>query len=454
MQSDKTLANRGGFATKLGIIAAAAGTAIGLGNIWRFPYITGQGGGAAFIIVYAVFILFIGMSCMLVEFIIGRRSRRDAIGSFTKLAPGTPWFIGGVIGVISIVLIYSFYVVVFGWTLDYLLKAISASFVGRNPTEIATMFGETTSSMLSPLFFSFLAIFLTSLIIAAGVEKGIEKYTKLLLPILFCLLIVLAIRAVTLPGSMKGLEFLFKPDFSKLTGETLLIALGQAFFTLSLGVGNIITYGSYVKKSDGLGSTVFYTCLLNSTVSILAAIVIFSSAFAFNIAPDAGPPLIFITLPNVFEHMIGGYFFAIMFFVLMSIAALTSTIGMMETIVAAVTDGLKITRRKATIYVAILIAITCIPCSLSYGTMADFKILGKNMFDLFDYISANYGMPIASLIFAMFVGWYLGPKIIKEEITNSGAIKAKYANVFIFIIRYVVPVAIVFVLIAKFKGLA
>ncbi len=449
MELEKKQHKRDGFSTKFGVIAAAAGSAIGLGNIWRFPYIAGKGGGAAFILIYACFMILIGMSCLLVEFLIGRRSQRDVIGAFHELAPRKPWFLGGWIAIITIILIFSFYSVVFGWTLDYLIKSVGNSFAGKTSTEIAGMFGTTTSNVFKPVLYTLIGIALTTFVVVGGVKQGIEKCAKILMPLLFVFLIILVIRSLMLPNSSLGLAFLFKPDFSKVTSETVLIALGQAFFTLSLGAGAMITYGSYIRKKETLASTVVYTCILNSSVSILAGIAIFPAVFSFGIAPSQGPSLAFITLPNIFQQMFGGYIFSIIFFLLMAVAALTSTISMLEVVVAALTEGKGLSRKKAAIWTSIVIALLSVPCSLSYGVMSNFKILGRNMFDLFDYVTANFGMTISSMIFAVFVGWFLGRDKVRDELSNSGLLPVRYFPVFLFVVRFVVPIGIIIVFLSS-----
>ncbi len=449
MNSNGKEVKREGFTSKFGIIAAAAGSAIGLGNIWRFPYITGKGGGAAFILIYACFIILIGMSCLLVEFLIGRRSQRDVIGAFHDLAPRKPWVIGGWVAIITVVLIFSFYSVVFGWTIDYLVKSVFNSFDGKTSTEIANVFVSTTSSTFMPIFYTLIGVCFTTYVVVGGVKEGIEKFAKVLMPLLFVLLVILVIRSLMLPNSSAGLAFLFKPDFSKVTSETVLIALGQAFFTLSLGSGAMITYGSYIRKTEKLGSTVIYTCILNSSVSILAGMAIFPAVFSFGIEPSQGPSLAFITLPNIFQQMFGGYFFSIIFFLLMVVAALTSTISMLEVVVAALTEGTGISRKKAAILTAIVIAIISVPCSLSYGVMSGVKFFGFNTFDLFDYITANFGMTIASMIFAVFIGWFLGKDKVRDELSNSGVLPIRYFPVFLFVVRFVVPIGIIIVFLSN-----
>ncbi|HJO94930.1 MAG TPA: sodium-dependent transporter [Victivallales bacterium] len=436
---------RESFASSIGVIAAAAGSAVGLGNIWRFPYITGQGGGAAFIIVYLLFIIFIGMSCLLTEFLIGRKARSDAIGSFLKLAPGKPWVIGGWIVIITVILIFSFYVVIFGWTLDYLVKSVMNAFAGKSSTEIGQIFTTTTSAIYTPIIYTFIGLGLTAVIVLKGIVNGIEKCSKILMPFLFILLLILLVRALTLPGAREGVLFLLKPDFSKLTGEVVLTALGQAFFTLSLGAGTMITYGSYIKKKEKLGSAIVQICCLNCSISLLAGFVIFPAAFTFGISPGEGPGLAFVTLPNIFQHMGGGYFFSIIFFLLMAVAALTTTISMLEPIVTSVREQIRLTRKQATFISIIIVAILSIPCSLSFGIMSGVKIGGNTFFDICNNLTANYGMPIGSLIFAVFVGWFLGRAKVRDELSNKGLLPVRYFPYYLFVIRFVVPVAIIII---------
>ena len=439
------LKKREGFSSKIGVVAAAAGSAIGLGNIWRFPYILGQGGGGAFLIVYIAFIMLIGLTCLLVAFVIGRRAQRDVIGAFGTLAPGKPWVVAGWIALITVILIFAFYSVVFGWTLDYVVKSLFNCFAGKSSAQIADIFRVATSKTTIPIVYTFIGIGLTILIVLAGVRKGIEKYAKILMPVLFVLLLVLVVRSLTLPNSYAGLQFLFKPDFSKLTTKVVLIALGQAFFTLSLGSGAMITYGSYIDKKEGLFTTALYTCSLDTGIALLAGIAIFPAVFAFGIAPGEGPGLAFITLPAIFQQMFGGYYFAIIFFLLMSIAALTSTIAMLEVVVASVTEGLKIKRKVATIWIGVVVALVSIPCSLSFGLMSNVKFFGHNFFEFLNYLTANFGMTISCLISAIFVGWFLGMDKVRDELSNRGLLKIKYFPVWRFLVRYVVPIAIIIV---------
>ncbi len=439
--------NRDSFGSKFGIIAAAAGSAIGLGNIWKFPYMAGQNGGAAFLFVYLFFTLAIGLPVMISEFGIGRRGQRNVFGSFKRLSPGTPWYLVGIMGVAAAFMILAFYSAVAGWTLEYIFKSITDSFSGKDPGELETMFRDFTSGSWRPLFWQLVFMFLTAWIIVAGVKGGIEKYTKILMPLLLIIIVVLCIRSITLPNSMEGLKFIFRPDFSKLTGKAVLDALGQAFFSLSLGMGTLITYGSYIRKKDNLAATAVGVSIADLVVAILAGIAIFPAVFSFGINPSEGPGLVFITLPNIFEQMPGGYFFSLIFFILLAVAALTSSISLLEVVVAYFSEELKMTRLKATIIGSGAIFALGIFCSLSFGMMSDFQIFGKNLFDLLDFTSSNLLLPLGGLCIVMFVGWYLSKNDMKEELSNSSSLKALYFPVYIFIVKFIAPIAIAIVFI-------
>lgn len=434
------------FGSRLGIIAAAAGSAIGLGNIWKFPYITGIYGGAAFIIIYLVCISIIGLPVMLSEFIIGRKAQKNAIGAFKKLSPGTPWFLTGWMGVVGAFLIFAYYGVVAGWTLEYIYRSIIGGFSGMSPAQIGTEFEGFISAVGRPIFWQVMFIAITSYIVIAGVKDGIEKYSKILMPMLLIIILVLCVRAITLPGSQKGLEFLFKPQISAVTANSVLIALGQAFFSLSIGMGTMITYGSYMKKKENLAKTAIQVTASDTLIALLAGIAIFPAVFAFGIEPDSGPGLVFVTLPNVFNKMPGGMVFAILFFILLAVAALTSAISILEVIVAYLVEELKITRGKATIFSSVVITLLGIPCSLSMGIMSDVLIFGKNFFGLLEWISSNLLLPLGGLLITLFVGWYLGREQTREELSNEGTIQEMpYLRLFMFICRFVAPIAILIV---------
>ena len=306
---------RDSFGSKFGVIAAAAGSAVGLGNIWRFPYIAGENGGGAFIIVYLIFIIAIGIPVMLSEFTIGRSAQRNAFGSFKKLAPKTYWYLIGLMGVVAAFMILAFYSTVAGWTLEYIYLSFADAFSGKSPDQLTSIFESFKSGTFRPLLWQLIFMILTAWIVISGVQRGIEKYAKILMPLLLVLVIVLDIRAVTLSGAKEGLEFLFKPDFSKLDTNSILEALGQAFFSLSIGMGTLITYGSYINKRENLTTTAINVTAADTIIAILAGVAIFPAVFAFGIEPNAGPDLIFRTLPNIFQQIPGGYFFSLLFFI-------------------------------------------------------------------------------------------------------------------------------------------
>ena len=439
------ITQRDSFTGRIGIIAAVAGSAVGLGNIWKFPYITGVYGGGAFVLVYLICIAIIGLPVMLSEFTIGRKAQRNAVGSFKKLAPGKPWFLTGVMGIAAAFMILAFYGVVAGWTLEYLGKAVINSFAGKNPADLEGMFGGFISQIIRPIFWQFVFMGLTCWIVLAGIKGGIEKASKILMPVLLLIIVILDIRAITLPGAGEGLSFLFKPDFSKLSAEGVLSALGHAFFSLSLGMGTLITYSSYMGKNENLGSMAIQCTVADTGIALLAGIAIFPAVFAFGIEPGAGPGLVFITLPNVFQQMPGGYIFSLLFFLLLAVAALTSSISILEVVVAYFSEELKIARRNATIMATIAITIVGIPCSLSMGAMSKVQFLGKTFFDWLDYIAANILLPIGGLLIVAFVGWYLGYDKTKEEITNEGKLKAAYLPLFLFLAKFIAPLVIAIV---------
>jgi NSS family neurotransmitter:Na+ symporter len=443
--------SRAQFSSRFGLIAAAAGSAIGLGNIWKFPYITGIYGGAAFLFVYLGFILAIGLPVMLSEFIIGRKSRRNAFGAFKKLAPDTPWRFIGSFGVAAAFLILSFYGVVAGWSIKYIFFSISNDFANSTPELINSSFDNFITNPIAPLKFQIFFMLLTGAIVIIGVQKGIERYSKILMPVLLVIIIILDIRAITLPGAGEGLRFLFHPDFSKLSFEGVLSALGHAFFSLSLGMGTLITYGSYVNKNNNLVSTAIQVTTADTFIAILAGIAIFPAVFAFDIEPGAGVGLIFKTLPNVFMQMPGGYIFSILFFLLLTIAALTSGISILEVVVAYFTEELKIKRRISTILATSLITLLGIICSLSLGIFSDLIIFDRNVFDLLDHISANILLPVGGMFIALFIGWVFGRYKVYREVAHGGKLKGWFLWIFMRLVKFVAPIAIFIVFLQGLK---
>ncbi|MDY0196403.1 MAG: sodium-dependent transporter [Tenuifilaceae bacterium] len=438
----KDLLPRDNFGSKFGIIAAAAGSAVGLGNIWKFPYVAGQNGGGAFLLIYLFFVLVIGVPVMMSEFAIGRKGQKNAFGSFSLIAPGTRWNFIGLMGVVAAFFILAFYSSVAGWTLEYIVNSVTHKFAGQSPNDLEKSFQSFIANPIRPVVWQLVFMVLTALIVLAGIKKGIEKYTKLLMPLLFLLILVLCIRSLTLDGGKEGLTFLFKPDFNKVTAKTILYALGQAFFSLSLGMGALITYASYFSKKENLASTAIQVALFDSLIAIMAGVMIFPAVFAFGIEPGCGPSLVFITLPSIFQQMPGGDFFGTLFFILLAIAALTSTISLLEVVVACFSEELKISRRKATLIATIAISVLGVFATLSFGPLDNITLFGKSIFDILDYTASNVLLPLGGLLIILFVGWFTGHKLTKSELSNEGALKVKYFPYFDFVVKFIAPFAI------------
>jgi len=436
---------RDSFGSKFGVIAAAAGSAVGLGNIWRFPYVAGENGGGAFILVYLLFIMAIGMPVMLSEFTIGRRAQRNVFGSFKKLAPRTHWYLIGLLGVVAAFIILSFYSTVASWTLEYIYKSVIDAFSGRTPDELTTMFEGFKSGTFRPILWQIIFMALTAWIVVAGVQRGIEKYAKILMPILLLLILILDIRAITLDGAREGLEFLFKPDFSKLNTNSILEALGQAFFSLSIGMGTLVTYGSYINKKENLTNTAINVTAADTIIAILAGVAIFPAVFAFGIEPNAGPDLIFRTLPNIFQQLPGGYYFSLLFFILLAVAALTSAISVLEVVVAYFTEELGLLRRPATIVAAVAITAMGVLSTMSWGALKGVALFNQNIFDLLDFTASSILLPLGGLFIVVFVGWYMGKNLVKDELSSQGVLRVRLVKVFMFIVKFLAPIAIALV---------
>jgi NSS family neurotransmitter:Na+ symporter len=443
---------RANFGSKLGVILASAGSAVGLGNIWRFPYETGENGGAAFIIIYLGCVLLMGIPIMVAEFLIGRRSRSNTAGAYQRLAPGTPWKWVGRMGVLAGFLILSYYTVVAGWTLEFIYEAATNSFAGKSAEGFIASFDSFVANPWRPLIWLIVFMLMTHYIIVKGVEKGIEKSAKIMMPALFILLIILAICSISLPGSSAGINFLFKPDFSQVNSKAFLSAMGQAFFSLSLGMGCLCTYASYFKNDTPLPKVALNVATIDTLVAILAGIIIFPAAFSVGIKPDAGPSLLFITLPNVFQQAFGSIpllaiTLSIMFYVLLAVAALTSTISLHEVVTAYLHEEFKMTRKKAACIVTTSCIVLGVFCSLSLGIGKEYTLFGMTLFDLFDYVTAKLMMPIGGFLIAIFTGWYLDKKIVWEEITNQGKLKPIVFKTLVFLLKYFSPIAILLIFI-------
>ena len=442
---------RDSFASSFGVLVAMAGSAVGLGNLWRFPYLVGTNGGAAFIIIYLAIVFVLALPIMYAEFTVGRRAQSNVFGAFKKLAPGSKWGITGILAIICCILIVSFYSVVGGWTLDYLVKAVMGEFSsGREGLD--GLFAQTVSSNWRPLLFMLFFVGTSSAVLLAGVKDGIEKYSKVLMPLLFLMVIIIAVRSVTLPGAGAGLDFLFKPDFSKVTANTFLDALGQAFFSLSVGFGIIFTYASYVNKNENLIKMSVQTAAADTTFAIIAGIAIMPAVFAFGIEPGQGPGLVFVTLPYVFAQLPLGSVMAAIFFFVLYVAALTSAISLLEVAVAYVIEELKINRRAAVLIVTLIVLFLGTFCSLSQGLLGDVKIFGNNIFDLFDKTTANILIPLGALLIVLFAGWRMKWSDFEDEITSSGKhrINPVYLKFIKFSVRYLAPVVIAVIMIRTF----
>lgn len=444
-----TTMQREGFTSTLGAIAATLGSAVGLGNIWKFPYVTGENGGAAFIIVYLIFVLLIGLPLMLGEFIVGRRAQANTVGAYRRLAPDQPWFLGGYMGILAAILIMAFYSEVAGWVLAYIAKAASGALNGISGLEAEHIFAQLQGQVWQPLIWQWVVFLIIAVVIACGVQKGIERMTRTLLPILFVLLLICDIRALTLPGAGEGLRFLFAPDFSKITGPVLLAAMGLAFFKLSLGVGTMMTYGSYMTRADNLPQTAAKVAFSDFLVSILAGIAIFPAVFAFGLQPEAGASLLFLTIPMVFNAMPLGSIFLVIFFVLAGVASIGAMISLVEVPVAFLVEEKGWKRSRATGFTIFFMAVLGILATLSGSTLSDQQIFGMNWFNLYDYISSSILMPVGGLIVALFVGWHLKYPVIRDEASNDGTLNnAGLMKVYTVIIRYITPVAIIVILLS------
>lgn len=432
------------FGSKIGAIAALAGSAIGLGNIWKFPYITGENGGAAFILIYIACICFIGIPIMLAEFAIGRRGGKDVYGTFKQLAPGTKWSAFSIITICSAAIILSYYGTIAGWTMEYMCLSLTDTFNNATPQSVESVFTNFTSNPIKPVIWQLTFMALTGAIIIFGVKKGIERCSKIMMPVLFIIIIFMSIRSLTLnEHSIEGLKFLFWPDFSVVSSKTVLIAMGQAFFSLSVGMGIIMTYAAYVPKKEDIHNMSYKVVISDTTMAILSGIAILPATFAFGMAPNAGPGLVFLTLPQAFAQMPLGQVWSFLFFILLIIAALTSSISLLEVVVAYMINELKMKRSTATIISAVLIGILGIFTTLAYGPLKHITLFGMNIFDIMDYTASNILLPFGGMLICYFAGFVLGHDSLRDELTNGNTVKVKLFGLYFFIMRYVAPIAII-----------
>ena len=442
---------RGFWGSRLGFILAASGSAVGLGNVWKFPYIVGENGGGAFVLIYLICIFVIGIPIMLAEFTLGRKTNLNPVGAFDQLKPNSPWIGIGYMGVLSGFLILSFYGVVGGWTYAYGAKSITGSVLAfASPKEAGAFFENFIGNTGEILFYHALFMGTCIAIVLRGVHGGIEKACNILMPALVVILLLLMLRSLTLDGAMEGVAFYLTPDFSKINANVVLIALGQAFFSLSLGMGAMITYGSYLSDKENLTSSTIYVVIFDTLIALMVGMVIFPAVFAMGLEPTEGPGLVFSVLPTVFAYMPLGHGVAVIFFILLAIAAITSGISLLEVVVAYFIDQRGWKRKKAVLVVGLTIFALGIPSGLSFGVMADVKLMGMTFFDHIDNIASNYLLPLGGMLTAIFVGWVWGTKNAHEEIEkHENKFGFPWAQSWEFLIRYITPVAVGIVFIAK-----
>ena len=439
---------RENFGSRIGMLMAMAGSAVGLGNIWRFPYLAGTDGGAAFIVIYIIFVLFLSLPIMFSEFIIGRRSKTNAFRAYAELAPGSKWKLGGIVALICPTMILSYYDVVGGWSFEYLLKACTFSFAPSMDKEaLKGMFGSFISSDWLPIAAMGAFLFMTAAVVFFGIKNGIEKFGKIMMPVLFFVIVGIAIWAMTLPGAGQGVSFMFKPDFSKVNMGVCLDAMGQAFFSLSLGAGSMMTYASYADKNVNIFRSSVQIAFMDMLFAIIAGCAILPATFSYGLSPSQGPGLVFETLPLVFSEMPAGSVVAIFFFAAILVAAVTSSVSQYEVVVAYLVEERSWSRAKAVIVLFFFMFLTGSLCSMSFGSLSGVKIFGKTLFDLFDYTSANILMPLGGLIACLFVGWKMKKPDVFDEFTNSGTLATgKKIYPFVYcLIRYVAPIGIILI---------
>ena len=447
------MSSRGTFGSKLAIVLATAGSAVGLGNIWRFPFMTGQNGGAAFILVYFACVLLLGIPGMVNEFLVGRHAQTNAARAYGQIG-GRGWRTIGYLGILTSTIILGFYAVVAGWCLQYLYASIAGQLDG-DPAYVVSYFQTFSSDPLKPCLWGVGFVLITHVVVAQGVEKGIERASKLLMPLLLILLLILVAASCMLPGAGKGIEFLLKPDFSKVSSGVFLEALGQAFFSLSLGTACLCTYASYFKRDTNLLRSATQIALLDSAIAILAGLMIFPAAFSVGVQPDSGPSLIFITLPNVFREAFSampvvGYVISILFYALLVFAALTSTISMHEIGTAFFHEELRLPRQRAAWILTVVCSVIAVFCSLSVGAYSNLQVFGMSLLDFCDFLTAQLMLPAGAFLTSILMGWFANRQLVKDEFTNGGTLRETFFKAWFFSIRYIVPLCIVLIFLHQF----
>jgi NSS family neurotransmitter:Na+ symporter len=447
------------FSSKFGLIAATVGSAVGLGNVWRFPSLAQENGGGAFLLVYICCIFILGIPVMLAEFSLGRAGRSDSVGSFKNLTPGNKWWIAGCFGLVASYLILAFYMVVAGWTIEYLWQSISGGlFEGFNSASSQnTFFADKMKSLIlsgsEPIFWTFAMIVLNLVILLKGVKKGIEKISNILMPLLFVILLIFCAVSLSLPNASEGLKFFLTPDFDKINSQVIVAALGQAFFSLSLGMGILVTYSSYFPKTIKMVRTSVTVTFLDFMVSVLMGIIIFPAVISFGISGSenmAGMTLVFVTLPEIFTQMGGSQWWSALFFLLLGVAAITSTISIAEVSIAFVHDRFRISRKKACFIVLLPLFLFSTLCSVSLTGVEWLQIANLPLFDALDKFTANMVLPASALLICLYVGWVLPKNFLKDELTNYGTFRSPITPVILFLIKFVCPALIAIIFLANF----
>lgn len=445
---------RASFGSKLGVILATAGSAVGLGNVWRFPYMAGENGGAIFIIIYLVCVLLLGLPCMISEFIIGRHGQANTARAFRNVSGGTAWSLIGYLGVLTGFLISGYYAVVSGWCLQYIFASAVGQLQGT-PDYFQTYFLHFSTHPIRPLFWTVVILLVAYLVVEHGVRSGIERASKVLMPLLFLLLLVIVAASLLLPGAVQGVEFLFRPHLSALNSNVFLSALGQSFYSLSIAMGCICTYASYFSRQTNLTRSAVQIALIDCLVAILSGLMIFPAAFSVGVRPDSGPSLIFITLPNVFQQAFSavplvGYVISLLFYALLSMAALTSLISLHEVSTAFIHEELHFSRKRAAMAVTVATCAIGMLCSLSLSSDSAMVLFGRSLFDWFDFVTGQIFLPVVGFLTCIFLGWFVPHKLVRDEFTNWGTLRGHYFHLYLLLVKYVCPICILFIFLHQF----
>ena len=448
------MTDRGSFATRVGVILATAGSAVGLGNVWRFPYVTGQNGGAAFILIYVCCMVLLGIPGMLSEFIIGRHGQSNAARAYHRFSGSRLWRTVGHLGILTSTIILGFYAVVAGWCLQYLFASVVGTLEG-DARYVAHYFSSFATNPWKPCLWAVAFILLTHMVIVRGVQRGIERASKVLMPLLLVLLVVIVIASCSLPGAWEGVTFLFRPDFSKVTRGTLLDALGQAFFSLSLGTACLCTYASYFSRDTHLLRAASQIAFIDLAIAILSGLMIFPAVFSVGVEPSQGPSLIFVTLPNVFRQAFAaapllGRAIAVLFYALLVFAALTSTISMHEIGTAFFTEELRLPRHRSAWILTAVCSVLAVLCSLSMGAVGGLSVMGQPLLDFFDSLTAKFMLPLGGLLTSIFIGWFASQRNVRREFTNGGTVARRLFPLYQFSVRFILPVLILLIFLHQF----